>query len=93
MQNKKNFNFNPIDQMVIINASQAKRKLILSNPSCCQAYLDCMELLPEAREVLEMLRKKKDEVEVFLSTPYHTGSVKFIADKFSIPYNSIYRIR
>lgn len=78
---------NPIDALIRINASKSVRERILSQDWFCQAYIDCMELLPDARALIDTLRERmKKGVEVYLESPYDEEVIEVVAVKFRIPY-------
>ena len=81
---------NPIDALIRINASETVRERILSQDWFCQAYVDCMELLPDARALINKLRERmKKGVEVYLESPYDEEIIEIVAVKFRIPYTGI----
>ena len=90
---KEEFVFNPVDSFIRINASKTVKKSILSQPWFCQGYVDCMELLPGAKDMIVNLRKKQKDVDIILETPYHEEIVEAVADKFHIPYARIRRVK
>lgn len=85
---------NPIDALIRINASESVRERILSQDWFCQAYIDCMELLPDARALIDTLRERmKKGVEVYLESPYDKEVIEVVAVKFRIPYTGIRRTK
>lgn len=79
----------PIDALVRINASEAIRASILSTPWFCRAYLDCMELVPDAHPIVAYLRGHAKDIDVILESQYDKEIVEAIACKFHIPYVGI----